>query len=135
MTFKDYIEFQNYMQSILSSQRNMAQIMSNYHNPAIKAWQNIQDNHIQDNHPDNPEHESIKLSPETMKLLMEEPSQIGAVIRSINKLSDKIDENQQKAEEQAIKQLKIAKINCIIGVASGIAAIVAAIVAIINLFQ
>lgn len=108
----------------------MAQIMSNYHNPVIKAWQNIQDNN-----PDNPEHESIKLSPETMKLLMEEPSQIGAVIRSINKLSDKIDENQQKAEEQAIKQLKIAKINCIIGVASGIAAIVAAIVAIINFFQ
>lgn len=130
MTFKDYIEFQNYIQSILSSQHNMAQIMSNYHNPAIKAWQNIQDNL-----PDNPEHESIKLSPETMKLLMEEPSQIGAVIRSINKLSDKIDENQQKAEEQTIKQLKIAKINCIIGVASGIAAIVAAIVAIINLFQ
>lgn len=102
MTFKDYIEFQNYIQSILSSQRNMAQIMSNYHNPAIKAWQNIQNNH-----PDNPEHESIKLSPETMKLLMEEPSQIGAVIRSINKLSAKIDENQRKAEEQAIEQQKI----------------------------
>lgn len=58
-------------------------------------------------HPNELKQETVKLSPDTMKLLMENPSQIGSVISSINKLLDKIDENQQKAEEQAIKQQKI----------------------------
>lgn len=83
-------------------------------------------------HPNEPEQESIKLSPETMKMLMDEASPTVSILKTINRLSNKIDENQQKAEEQMIKQQLIETkrfyINLTIATIAAIAAILGFIV-------